>query len=113
MSRQDLISLLNDYITKVQLRRNRKTEALEYWQRFVTDIINSVKRSDSRFANLRIFHTGSYYDGSKVRKPDEFDMMLVMDNLELNGEPYGEDEDDGMSDPPTGARLQFSIFAFS
>lgn len=102
MNGQNLNRLLNNFtVNNVQLRKHRKTEALNYWQPIVHAIIDSVKRRDRRFASSHIFHTGSYYDGSKVGEPDEFDMMLVMDNLALgDDEPY--EEDDGMIDPPIG-----------
>lgn len=103
MNGQNLNRLLNNFtVNNVQLRKHRKTEALNYWQPIVHAVIDSVKRRDRRFASSHIFHTGSYYDGSKVGEPDEFDMMLVMDNLALgDDEPY--EEDDGMIDPPIGA----------
>ena len=105
MSKQDLTrlnSILNRFTaSNVQLRNNRKTEALNFWKPIVEKIVDYVKRRDDRFASLNFFHAGSYYDGTKVGEPDEFDLMLVMENLTLDGEPY-EEEDDGMSEPPTG-----------
>ena len=44
--------------------------------------------------------TGSYYERAKVKEPDEFDLMLIMDNLELDDAPF--EEDDGFSEPPIG-----------
>ena len=100
-----LNTVLNRFTkSNVELRRDRKTEALKSWEPIVEKIVDYVKR-DGRFAKLRIFHTGSYYERSKVGEPDEFDLMLVMDNLELDGDPYGEEENDGMSEPPTGEHI--------
>lgn len=105
MNRESLGSLntvLNRFTdSNVKVRQDRKTEALNSWQLTVEKIVDYVKR-DGRFAKLRIFPTGSYYERSKVGEPDEFDLMLVMDNLELDDDPYGEEENDGMSEPPTG-----------
>ena len=108
-----LNSLLNKFTeTYVKLRRDRKAEALRAWQPIVNAIVEDVKRRDQhrRFAKLRILHFGSYYERSKVGEPDEFDLMLVMDNLELDGDPYDSGEDDGLSlEPPTGKLKAFNI----
>ena len=42
-----------------------KTKALECWQPIVKEIVDYVKRTDDRFASLRTFPTGSYYEGTK------------------------------------------------
>jgi len=100
-----LNSLLNKFIESyVTLRQDSKKKALEAWQPIVDAIIEDLKTRDQlgRFARLRLLPTGSYYERAKVGEPDEFDLMLVMDNLELNGDPYDSDEDDGLSEPPKG-----------
>ena len=100
-----LNTVLNRFTdSNVKVRQDRKTEALNSWQPIVEEIVDYVKERDNygRFARLRIFPTGSYYERSKVGEPDEFDLMLVVDNLELDGDPYGEEENDGMSEPPPG-----------
>ena len=106
MSREDLRRLngvLNRFTDKnIKLRQTEKTEALNLWQPIVRNIVENVKRRDDRFATIQILPTGSYYERAKVGEPDEFDLMLVMDNLELDGDPYEEEENDGMSEPPTG-----------
>ena len=88
----------------VKFRRDRKKEALRAWQPIVNAIVEDVKRRDQlgRFAKLRILHFGSYYEKAKVGEPDEFDLMLVIDNLELDGDPYDSSEDDGLNEPPIG-----------
>ena len=102
MSRERLNSALNRFTdNNVKLRKTQKKQALEFWQPIVKRIVDYVKRDD-RFARIQIFQKGSYYDRTKVGEPDEFDLMLVMDNLELDDAPYEDDEDDGMSEPPTG-----------
>lgn len=105
MNRQglDLNTLLNHFtVNNVQLRRDRKTEALNTWQPIVNAIIEQVKENDARFSKLRLLPTGSYYERAKVGEPDEFDLMLVMDNLELDDEPYDSNENDGLREPPIG-----------
>ena len=105
MSGEDLRRLnvvLNRFTaTNVKLRQSEKTEALDLWQPIVRNIVEKVKERDARFARIQILPTGSYYERAKVGEPDEFDLMLVMDNLELDDDPY-EEENDGMSEPPTG-----------
>lgn len=105
-----LDSLLNQFTDDyVKLRRERRREALNVWQPIVNAIVADVKRRDQlgRFAKLRILPTGSYYERAKVGEPDEFDLMLVMDNLELDGDPYDSGENDGLSEPPTGIYFIF------
>ena len=100
-----LNSLLNQFTDRyVKLRRDSKTVALRAWQPIVDAIVADVKGRDrlGRFARLRILPTGSYYERAKVGKPDEFDLMLVMDNLELDDDPYGPDEYDGLGEQPKG-----------
>lgn len=98
-----LNTLLNRFTSQfVMLRQERKTEALNFWQPKVEEIVKDVKRRDDRFSDLQVVFTGSYYERSKVGEPDEFDLMLAVGKLELDGEPYGGDEDDGMSEPPKG-----------
>ena len=116
MSREDLRRLngvLNRFTaTNVKLRQSEKTEALNLWQPIVTNIVEKVKERDVRFARIQILPTGSYYERAKVGEPDEFDLMLVMDNLELDGDPYEEEEDDGMSEPPTGESFTMYTMTF-
>jgi len=100
-----LNSLLNQFTDRyVNLRRDRKKEALRAWQPVVDAIVEDVKRRDQlgRFARLRILPTGSYYERAKVGEPDEFDLMLVMDNLELDDDPYDSGENDGLGEQPKG-----------
>jgi len=102
-SKATLNSLLNQFTDSyVKIRRNRKKEALKAWQPIVDAIVTRVKTMDPRFARLQILPFGSFYERAKVGEPDEFDLMLVVDNLELDGDPYDSGEDDGLSEPPTG-----------
>lgn len=87
---------------KVTLRKTEKTKALEFWEPKVEEILRRVKRKDERFARMEIQGKGSYYERCKVGKPDEFDLTLVLENLELDDEPYDDTEDAGMGEPPIG-----------
>lgn len=103
MSREELNTILNRFTSKtVQLRSESKAEALKSWEPIVKGILDRVKVKDRRFNSLQTFPTGGYYERTKVIEPDEFDLMLVMDNLELDGKPYDSDDDDGLSEPPIG-----------
>ena len=101
MSRLGLNGLLNRYTeSNVQLRRDRKAEALACWEPVVDAIIEIVK-TDARFASLRSIRTGSYYERAKVKEPDEFDLMLDMDSFSV---VYGSARyrGDHMTVPPLG-----------
>lgn len=98
---ESLNTTLNRFTDNVvKFRRDSRTKALKCWRPIVDGIVDYVKRKDDRFHALSVFHKGSYYERSKVGEPDEFDLMLVMDNLELYDEPF--EEDDGLSEPPIG-----------
>ena len=98
-----LNTVLNRFTdSNVVLRKRLKTEALQYWEPKVAEVVQYVKERENRFSKMQILRTGSYYERSKVGEPDEFDLMLVVENLELDAGPYGDDEDDGMSEPPKG-----------
>ena len=99
-----LNAILNLYTSeKVTLRQDEKTEALDFCWPIVGEILEYVKLKDSRFAAMEIVGKGSYYERCKVGEPDEFDLMLVIKDLELDDDPYSDTEDDEMSaEPPTG-----------
>ena len=89
MSNPNLNNILNRYTERnVKIRREMKTKALECWQPIVKAIVEYVKRTDDRFASLRTFPTGSYYEGTKVKEPNEFDLMLVMEDLSIRYTGY-------------------------
>ena len=90
---------------KVTIRKTEKTKALKFWEPKVEEVLRRVKRKDERFARMEIQRKGSYYERCKVGKPDEFDLTLVLENLELDDEPYDDSEDDGLSEPPKGRDL--------
>lgn len=98
----DELRRLNRYTaSKVKIRKESKRIALDSWKPKVDEIIRKVTTYDKRF-KFHDFPTGSFYDRLKVKEPDEFDLMMIMDELELDSSPYG-DEDDGLqSEPPTG-----------
>ena len=95
-----LNSILNRYTSeKVTLRQDEIEKAVRFWKPRLEDILQYVQNKDIRFAGMDVQFAGSYYERCKVGEPNEFDIMLVIKDLELNGEPY---EDDGMRNPPRG-----------
>ena len=93
-----LIRLLNRFtIDNVQIRRDRKTEALNSWKPIVDAILDYVKARHDYFATLRVLHCGSFYERTKAGEPDEFDLMLVMENVKLYKLKLP-----GLRDPPIG-----------
>ena len=99
-----LNAILNRYISeKVTLRQDEKSEALDFCWPVVEEILEYVQLKDSRFAAMEIEGKGSYYERCKVGEPDEFDLMLIIKDLESDGDLYSDTEDDEMSDErPTG-----------
>ena len=52
----------------------------EKLENLVTNILMQVEKQDKRFQSTLI-HSGSVYEGVKVRQPDEFDFMIRIDSL--------------------------------
>lgn len=91
--------ILNRYTSeKVTLRQSEKSKAKDFCQPIVEGIVEYVRNKDTRFAGMEIQRSGSYYERCKVGEPDEFDFMLVIKGLELDG-VY---EYNGMDNPPIG-----------
>ena len=108
MNGQDLNTSLNRFTDQiVKLRQTEKSDALSSWQPIVDKIVDFVRQEDvhGRFVKLKLVPTGSYYERAKVGAPDEFDLMLEIEKLELDAAPYEEYENDGMSEPPTGNKV--------
>ena len=102
MDLDKLRRLLDRYTeSKVQLRRDSKRAALDSWEPKVGEIIHKVTTYDDSF-KFRVFPTGSYYDGLKVKEPDEFDLMLIMGELEPGLLLF---DGGGLQNPPTGKSL--------
>ena len=60
MSEQSLNTILNRFTANiVQLRQQRKIEALNCWEPIVKEILEYVKTEDDRFSALQILPTGS------------------------------------------------------
>lgn len=106
MNEQPLEQLLNRYFNKkIQLRKERKSKALSTWQPVVDKILEEVKRVDKRY-DLTPFMGGSYYERTKTKEPDEFDIMLEILSLTLGEwETYDGREDGLSSEPPEGNSL--------
>ena len=100
MNEEELNNLLN-YFTRnnVQIRRDRKKEALNSWNPIVEAILDYVRQRNIFFATLRVLYYGSYYERTKVGEPDEFDLMLVMESA-----VFYELKVPGSSNPPIGIK---------
>lgn len=99
--------ILNRYTReKVTLRQSEKSKAKDFCQPIVEGIVEYVKIKDTRFAGMEIQRSGSYYERCKVGEPDEFDFMLVIKGLELDG-VY---EYDGMGEAPKGRYILITLF---
>ena len=110
--RANLNNFLNWYTErKVKTRREMKTKALKYWKPIVKAIVDYVKRTDDRFASLRTFPTGSYYEGTKVKEPNEFDLMLVMEDLPVRYIGYRPKGNSATDYTPLGECIRFIRFS--
>lgn len=89
--------LLHCFTINVQLRRDRKKEALNSWNPKVEGILVCGRERHDYFAALQALHSGSYYERTKVGEPDEFDLVLEMDNA-----VFSELKLPGLSNPQTG-----------
>lgn len=102
MASRDLKEALNRYTcNNVQIKKARKKEALNVWEEAVRRIIANVSRRDSRFEIQNVLSGGSFYERLKVKEPNEFDLMLEMKKLELDDQPYEEEDHLGV-EPPVG-----------
>ena len=98
----DLNGVFKKYFErKVQLNQKSKSDALSCWEPIVDWIIDYVKESDERFASLRRFGSGSYYERAKVREPNEFDLMLIFEDLTATS-MVSFTTGPGMTEPPLG-----------
>ena len=100
MNDRELGQLLNRYFNqKVQLQKEEKANALEDWEPVVRNVLTRVTQKDSRFNFKQYFYGGSYYERTKTKKPNEFDVMLeIKCFLSLDKcRPY-----DLSTNPPTG-----------
>ena len=83
MDNDDLKGLLNSYFShKVELRKEAKQEALAVWQEAVMEILQRAQAKDSEHGRFKLkrLNTGSYYENAKVKEPNEFDLMLQLEN---------------------------------
>ncbi|CAC5422214.1 unnamed protein product [Mytilus coruscus] len=53
----------------------------QHVMKLVKMLLNKVTENDSFFKTKEVFPTGSFYEGTKIRSPDEFDFMVVLDPL--------------------------------
>ncbi|XP_064609855.1 protein mab-21-like 3 [Liolophura sinensis] len=79
----DLNRLLNVYFEdKVKIRRNETKQVTEVVQEIVDNILKAVNNVDPRFARPNeTKHVGSYYQGLKVKRSDEFDITVPMTSV--------------------------------
>ena len=109
MASRDLKGILNRYTdNNVGIKRGSKADALRVWEEPVREILANVARRDSRFEIRNVLYGGSYYERLKVKEPDEFDIMLEMKKLELDDQPYEEDDHLGV-EPPVGQCLVIPV----
>jgi len=84
---------------KVQIRGPRKKEAIDIWEPVVRQILQHVKTNDGRFDFGPPLYGGSFYERTKTKAPNEFDVMLEIPSLSRSRES----SDAGSTDEPSQA----------
>ena len=54
-------------------------------EKLVTKLVNEVGRTDNRYNVSEILKVGGFYEGTKIGKPDEFDFLVIIDELSSQG----------------------------
>ena len=74
----DAFCEINDNIMKLDKMSMKESNHIIEWLKL--DIVNAMKKNDELFEYLfrEIYFSGSYYDGLKIREPDEFDLNIVL-----------------------------------
>ena len=75
----DALREVNDNIMKLKKIDIQKSNQILDWLK--NDVVNAMKKNDELFKSLfrEIYYSGSYYDGLKIKEPDEFDLNIVLD----------------------------------
>ena len=70
----DALCEIHNNIMKLDKTAMTKSNHIIEWLK--TEIVNAMKKNDELFDYLfrEIYFSGSYYDGLKIREPDEFDL---------------------------------------
>lgn len=77
MSDVQLKKRLDQYFNqKVQVSRPKKKEVIAIWEPVVEEILAHVRIKDSRFSFSPLLYGGSFYERTKIKEPNEFDVML-------------------------------------
>ena len=82
----DALREVNDNIMKLKKIDIQKSNHVLDWLR--NDVVDAMKKNDRLFNSLfrEIYYSGSYYDGLKIRGPDEFDLNIVLNTTRLGME---------------------------
>ena len=82
----DALREVNDNIMKLKKIDIQKSNQILDWLK--NDVVNAMKKNDELFKSLfrEIYYSGSYYDGLKIRGPDEFDLNIVLNPTRLGME---------------------------
>ena len=74
----DALCEINDNTIKLNKIDRQKSNLIIKW--LTSEVVNTLKKNDELFNALfcQIYYSGSYYDGLKIREPDEFDLNFVL-----------------------------------
>ena len=80
-------SILLEILDQVKLNKVETGNTRKIIKGFIEDIlIKDMRKSNKLFDKIysRIFHTGSFYDDTKIENPNEFDLNIVLDLKSLD-----------------------------
>ena len=82
----DALREVNNNIMKLKRIDIQKSNQILEWLR--NDVVKAMQENDELFRSLfrEIYYSGSYYDGLKIRGPDEFDLNIVLNTTRLGME---------------------------
>lgn len=74
----DALCEINDNTMKLNKIDMKKSNLIINWLQ--NEVVNALKKNDELFNALfrEIYYSGSYYDGLKIREPDEFDLNFIL-----------------------------------
>ena len=73
---------LLEILDKVKLDKVEEENARKFVEEFIEDVLIKDIRKDNKLFDLMfngIFHSGSFYDDTKIEDPYEFDLNIVLD----------------------------------
>ena len=77
------LETLEEAEIKIKRPEREITDICEAIEEMIVSLLKNMGDMDPRFANLKdnLLKVGSFYGGTKIKEPDEFDYLVVLDDL--------------------------------